>query len=261
MKNGRQTNYNDTHLDSYWRTNTLICTGTVKQDRKEKKKVQRFAFFKISFADTHLAHLLLPHFIFNGMTKAKEPNFAYVPIRLFIIPLLLQICVFYQSSGQTVKDSTSISKNTVYVELLGNAGIYSINYDRIILEEKRLKISGSIGISYIPPSIRYNHTFIYPAEINFLYGRKNYLELSIGYSLLLNLYKEDIFMVYDIYSYPVLRIGYRFQKPNGGFFFRTGFLLYLVKNGFTIDYSNYSNNKTWIGAGFGYTFKNKNQKK
>jgi hypothetical protein len=47
----------------------LNCSPT---DKKEKQKSHRFAFLKISFADTHLAHLLLPHFIFMEWQKQKS---------------------------------------------------------------------------------------------------------------------------------------------------------------------------------------------
>jgi hypothetical protein len=223
-------------------------------------KSRPFAFLKISCNRT-LHTFACSHKQTHKTPQAKECNHAITPIKICTILLLCVTSLFNQTFGQATKDSTSISKNTVYLELLGNGGIYSFNYDRIILTKKLFKISGSIGISYIPPSVRYNHTFTYPAEINFLYGKRNYLELGIGYTLVFNLYKEDIFKIYDIYSYPVLRISYRLQKPNGGFFFTTGLLFYFAKNEFITDYSNYSNNKTWIGLGFGYTLKNKNQKK
>lgn len=65
MKNNRQTNE---------QTNTATQTAV---DKKESKKIPRFAFLKISFADTHLAHLLLFNFyFFLGRAKAKEPNFS-----------------------------------------------------------------------------------------------------------------------------------------------------------------------------------------
>jgi len=224
----------------------------------KKRKSQPFAFLKISYNRT-LHTFAYSHKQTHKVPQAKECNHANAPIKICTILLLFVTSLFNQTFGQATKDSTSISKNTIYLELLGNGGIYSFNYDRIILTKKLFKISGSIGISYIPPFVRYNHTLTYPIEINFLYGKKNYFELGIGYTPVFNLYKEDIFKIYDIYSYPVLRIGYRFQKPNGGFFFRTGLLLYFVKNEFITDYSNYSNNKTWISLGFGYTFKNKNK--
>ena len=234
------------------------CSQT---DKKENKIFPRFTFLKISLSNIHLAHLLLPHFIFSGLAKAKEPNFPCGQGKLLTILLLFGTSIFNQTIGQTENEFTNISKNTVYFELLGNGGIYSLKYDRIILAKKIFKISGSIGVSYIPPSIRYNHTFTYPTEINLMYGKRNYLEVGIGFTPVFNLYKEDIFKIYDIYSYPVLRIGYRLQKPNGGFFFKTGLLIYCAKNEFTTDYSNYSNSKTWLGLGFGYAFKNKNQKR
>lgn len=251
MKNNYQTNRQD---DCDCKTTQLACTGTVTQDKKENIKFPYFAFLKISFAVTHTAHLLFPSFIFNGMPKVKEPNFAH-PLKKILLSFIIGSTIFSTAFGQQITDTSNISKNTIYFEALGNGGIYSVNYDRILFTKKLFKISGGIGISYFPPSIRYNHIFTYPVEITFLYGRKNHLEVGIGYTPVFNLYNEDIFKVYDIYSYPVLRIGYRFQKLNGGFFFKTGLLLYFLDTDFTKDYSIYGNNKTWLGLGVGYTFK------
>ena len=228
---------------------------------KFKEKISKhFAFLKIFFADTHLAHLLLPYFILKGIAKVKELKFA-PPLKRILLSFIVGSFIFNTTFGQQLKDTSNISKNTIYFEVLGNGGVYSFNYDRIFFSKKLFKISGRVGASYIPPFVGYSHVFTYPVEINFLYGKKNYLEVGIGYTSVFNLYKENIFKVYDIYAYPVLRISYRFQKPNGGFFFRTGLILYFIDTAFTKYYSNYSNNKTWLGLGFGYTFKNKNEKK
>lgn len=226
----------------------------------EEIKSQPLAFLKISCNRTIRASVIF-HKQQHKAPKEKECNITNVLIKISTILLLFVISLFNQTFGQVTKDSTSISKNTVYLELLGNGGVYSFNYDRILLTKTLFKISGSVGISYIPPSFRYNHTFTYPLEINLLYGIRNHFELGIGYTPVFNLYKEDIFKIYDDYSYPALRIGYRFQKPNGGFFLRAGLLLYIGKNEFITDYSNYGNNRTWISLGFGYTFKNLNTKK
>ena len=77
------TYYTDTDRDSFLQTDRLFCTGTVTQQldncspKDRKEKLHRFAFLKISFADTHFAHLLLPNFyLFCRVAKAKEPNLA-----------------------------------------------------------------------------------------------------------------------------------------------------------------------------------------
>ena len=78
--NAMTIHYTATDRNYYLQTDRLFCTGTVSpQDncspKEKKEKLPCFAFLKISFADTHLAHLLLPIFILNGMAKAKEPNY------------------------------------------------------------------------------------------------------------------------------------------------------------------------------------------
>ena len=63
------------------RHTTLGQLGLKNPDTQADTKVLNFLpthILKNNFiADTHLAHLLLPLFIFNGMAKAKEPNLLH----------------------------------------------------------------------------------------------------------------------------------------------------------------------------------------
>jgi len=58
-------------------------------------------------------------------------------------------------SVKTNADSTQISKwifhqkNDFHLELLGAAGLYSINYERVIVNGNKLKTLASIGFSYM----------------------------------------------------------------------------------------------------------------
>lgn len=173
-----------------------------------------------------------------------------------ILILLFGIITFFLNPAvaQSSMDSIKISKNTIYLEAFGNGGIYSINYDRIVFSKKLFKISGRVGVSYIPYPLSYTNIFFYPTELNFLCGKKHYGELGIGYTPVFRLYKKNLFKIYDFYSYTGIRIGYRFQKNEGGFFVRAG-LMYVIKL-----FNDYSNNKglpLWFGLGLGYTLKQK----
>src|ERR1035437_10727182 len=63
------------------------------------------------------------------------------------------------SSGAMNKDSViQISKtgmkNTVYAEILGNAaGLFSINYDRIVFKKEKISLSFSIGAGMVPGNL------------------------------------------------------------------------------------------------------------
>lgn len=80
--NALTTHYKVTDRDSFLQSDRLFCTRTITQldncsPKDKKEKFPHFAFLKISFADTHLAHLLFADFNFYiaELQKAKEPNF------------------------------------------------------------------------------------------------------------------------------------------------------------------------------------------
>jgi len=60
-------------------------------------------------------------------------------MKIFTIIILLKTTLLTQSFAQATQDSTCISKNTVYFELFGNGGYYSLNYDRILFKKNYLK--------------------------------------------------------------------------------------------------------------------------
>ncbi|MBI4647700.1 MAG: hypothetical protein HY738_14210 [Bacteroidia bacterium] len=120
------------------------------------------------------------------------------------------------------KDSNHQAKNSVFFELLGNGIIYSLNYDRIVLQKNGLKTSARFGIAIIPFG-DINHLYI--TEINQLIGCGNsYFEIGLGITQLYVFSKEGTsFFGLDDYDYfGFIRIGYRHQKPKGGLFYRIG---------------------------------------
>jgi len=172
-------------------------------------------------------------------------------MRKFINAILAGVGMFLGDTSNAQNDSLSIAKNTVFVELFGNGGIYSINYDRMLVKKNKIKISGRIGFSLLPV---YNNIFTYPLELSAFYGKKHNVEIGIGYTPVFNLYNENIFKIYDMYSYAGARLGYRFQKENDGFFLKAGFM-YVME--LYDNYRDYDDFPYWFGVGFGRTFKTK----
>jgi len=89
-----------------------------------------------------------------------------------------------------------------------------------------------------------------------LYGKKHHLEVGIGASYLMDI----IYPSYTGMWYIPFRIGYRYQRENGGFFFKIAYM-----PGFWFD-RHYEEDRIipikdftpyWGGVAFGYTFKNK----
>ncbi|WP_412465976.1 hypothetical protein [Pedobacter sp. KLB.chiD] len=169
---------------------------------------------------------------------------------------LLTVLLFMLGFKAIAQDSTLIKpyikKNSIYAELLGNGGVYSINYDRIFQLSKQVKIVPRLGFSTL------DDVLIFPLEVNLLLSKsntsKNFFETGIGLTILkpLNGFSGQLLTIngYD-YNFdgravntPVMiRAGFRHQKPTGGLMYRTGALL--ITGNETI---------LTVGIGLGYTF-------
>ena len=140
----------------------------------------------------------------------------------------LILCIVTPQLNCQISDPISESfgnynaKNSYYFEILGNAFLYSVNFDRIVYEKEKFKIASRIGITYMPywegltevkgPGI--------PLELNFLFGkRSNLLELGLGATYF---YFTEPYWDRKKYHFLMenLRFGYRHQKEEGGFLFR-----------------------------------------
>jgi hypothetical protein len=134
------------------------------------------------------------------------------------------------------------AKNVVFAELGGNAGRYAVSYGRIFHQKGMLKLSGSAGFSMwhhystaVPASRSTYWLPAIPLEISAFLGKsKHHLEIGAGILSLLELspivdidnsrISEEI----GLRSIVPVRIGYRYQKPEGGFFLRIGYTPYFT---------------------------------
>ncbi len=135
---------------------------------------------------------------------------------------------FDSAAAQTVR-----AKNSFYIEGLGNGLVYSLNYDRLFMERKKTILAARIGASWFP-SGGGNYRIGALGELNLLYGKgKHFLETGLGLSYM---YLDDYYWLTDEqgtvlevvdqklhWLFATGRFGYRYQKPEGGFFFRAAF--------------------------------------
>jgi len=167
--------------------------------------------------------------------------------------LLITLCTVLSRAYSQTADSTLAEKRrvTVYYELEGNATLGSGNFDKIFLIKKRYMLSYRVGIS---ASSRLPYLAV-PAEINFLLGKGKH-HLEIGSGLVFKTYYRTNFYVYREYKVfyisGTIRLGYRYQQPNGGLFINAGLVpsLRLISN-----ISRYDALYSFFGIGIGYTFK------
>jgi hypothetical protein len=141
--------------------------------------------------------------------------------------LVITVCLLISMSDANSQD-IKLSKNSLYFELLGNGGFYSINYERQVSS----KLYGRIGFStlqttntqYFGGEETKTRTTTFPVLMTYLSGNgKNHLEIAGG--MLFGLVTETNVSsaIIDLTAF----IGYRYQPPGGGFIFRIGFSPFL----------------------------------
>jgi len=146
------------------------------------------------------------------------------------------------------------AKNLLYIELAGNGGLYSLNYERIYLYHEKFKTGVRAGFApnfngiYIEQVYLLEHTFI-------LFKNPHHLELGAGVSLQRRFNeKPDLPNIYfwENLFFSTWRCGYRYQKQDDGFFFRAGLIPVVMSHdalGFHPDYFQF-----WGGVSVGMSF-------
>jgi hypothetical protein len=151
--------------------------------------------------------------------------------RLIFLVALLGLIYPYKNFAQT-----ETAKNSIYLELLGNGGLYSINYDRMFSEN----VGARVGLSYLSEFdiifAKIEDLFIAPVTINYLVGERNSkLELGAGI-VFISVKNSDIFGFTKAEHNSAIRgtatFGYRYQPKDGGFVFRAGFTPVFGSQGF-----------------------------
>lgn len=166
---------------------------------------------------------------------------------------LILIFLFSPALKAQKEAATITAKNAVFLELGGNAAYYSFNYERIFQQKGALKWAARGGVSVVPVRIqskRYLGTIL-PIEIIALYGgSKHHLEAGAGVSPYLHPYTDinSWEIKYEGHKPGVIipfRLGYRYQKPEGGFFFRVGYTPFIVFHSQVKNRSSF----TWLHGG------------
>ncbi|MFN3996435.1 hypothetical protein [Algoriphagus sp.] len=180
-----------------------------------------------------------------------------VPIGFFLVFLTL-----FQSTFAQTESETFTAKNAVYLEVGGSSGRYAINYSKIFHQKGKLKLNASAGFSMWRNKSNDFKTIwlpVVPLEVSALYGKsKHHLEMGFGFISLLDRtldFDSESLELEDkvVFNAAIpLRIGYRYQKPEGGFFFRVGytpFINFPEREGKSWHFFPY-----WAGISFGKSF-------
>ncbi|MBD3243018.1 MAG: hypothetical protein GF331_20670 [Chitinivibrionales bacterium] len=126
-------------------------------------------------------------------------------------------------AAAAVADTYEESKNALYVELLGNAVVYSLNYDRVIATfADNHHVGVRIGFTLLPvDTLDTRYPMIFPVTANYLLGpREHKLELGVGVSPRMQLDREN--NVSGKLSLAAT-LCYRYVGYENDFHFRIGF--------------------------------------
>ncbi len=182
-----------------------------------------------------MSKLILHIFLFIGLvTQAQtEPEYVLKPPRDY---------------------NTKPAKNAAFIELAGNAGLYSLNLDRIYLYKESIKLSARGG--FAPHMNGYYMEQRYVFENNFiLLPNPHHLEFGIGTTMHRNYNPtqgDTANYKWENIWFGTMRCGYRYQKQDDGLFIRAALTPILFSRdvvGFHPDYFQF-----WVGASIGVSF-------
>ena len=156
----------------------------------------------------------------------------------FIIVILL-ISNTLNSHIITGKVNPDLKHHSVYLEIGGSSLFYSLNYDYTLRITNELNLAVGSGFAYSPRSIAdyQGYAFVIAPACNLLLGKSSH-HVETGLALLSFGPVESTTLS--------ARIGYRYQRPSGGFLFRIGDTPILMGGPEWI--------MPWAGVSFGYTF-------
>lgn len=158
---------------------------------------------------------------------------------VFLLHILENNMLNAQDTNLKEKETKSLRKNSIYFEILGNAAVWSINYDRIIPINNELELFFRIGGNEYHGTDTTGLSFNFLGTAGILYGGPiHFLETSLGYTHFLN----------DPDRLIVLTGGYRLQGRKGLVIRATPMYIYNTEKGDTFG------NSLWFGLSFGYSF-------
>ena len=169
---------------------------------------------------------------------------AVTPVHAETVPTL--------STVHTAPSRTA--KNSVFLELGGNAGIYSLNYERYLTDN----LAARIGAGYFAATFTDDEEesegelWLIPATVSYVGIGAGSHRLEIGGGVLIGHASEttSTFDLDDVVTdsgtavVGTATFGYRYAPKHGGFTFRAGFTPLFNQHGFL----------PWAGTSLGYSF-------
>ena len=164
-----------------------------------------------------------------------------------------------------------LSKNAIYLELLGKGFFYSLNYERNIIQiNDVIGINLSAGMGVFPglTSIEKSTDLFIPLEGNLCFSKGAHHGV-IGYGSTFWRYKVNhieidnsnlsqqpisptLIAINEWFAHMVLE--YRYKKPEGGFLFKAGYTPLFFAPVDNTSFNGKINYQTSFNLGFGWAF-------
>ncbi len=147
-------------------------------------------------------------------------------------------------------------QHSVYAELAGSAGIWSLNYDLVALNISNFKVGARFGFGFMTEGYAGTTLDVHiPLTVNFMYAfkEKHHIELGVGtqiasYEIRSVKTATDTEFERKTEALGNMTLGYRFQSPDGGFMFRVFYSPFFYQDGIYFRYEH------WGGLSLGYAF-------
>lgn len=154
----------------------------------------------------------------NSQTEIGNETASRVVFQIKMTVLLVIIFLVAALKGSCA-DSTHVisSKNTFFVAIAGKGNSRSINFERVFSQGSKVNFSYSVGAGYA------NKNFSVPVSISAITtGKAHHIEANIAVipSVVKHEYAKSGKVDSDKQMYIKPSIGYRYQRANGGFFFK-----------------------------------------
>ncbi len=159
------------------------------------------------------------------------------------------LCFSYETtSAQVLTKDRAL--NSIYIEALGMGGYGSVNYERLLLQQKKLHIGVRLGVGTYRLrdfETNLNPDITIPFSVNAYYGKTHHIEVGVGQTFTsivgASPYDFEVERTNNLSSN--LTIGYRYQKSSRGLVFRVNYSPII---------SSSRPYKHWFGMSIGYSF-------
>lgn len=174
-------------------------------------------------------------------------GYYFIPSMTTMNRLLLLLCLL-SGLASAQRPSQAVFKNNVFLELLGNGGYASVNYEHNVFHLRNINIYPSIGIGTFKTKDftgSVNPDVFIPLGLRLYYGVKHTLVIGIGQTVTsaVRLNNETFSPDRDYDLSANLMLGYRinFRRIN-------------LQLAYTPILENYDKYINWLGLAIGYKF-------